>query len=54
MANLVGLTIFPFVARPILQKVADVDDTKFNELMQQRKELIPLWMKSMLQVHTPK
>jgi AcrR family transcriptional regulator len=52
MANLVGLTIFPFVARPILQKVADVDDNQFNELMQQRKELIPLWMKSMLQLHT--
>jgi len=53
MANLVGLTIFPFVARPILQKVADVDDAEFNELMQQRKELIPLWMQSMLQLHTP-
>lgn len=49
LANLVGLTVFPFVARPILQKVADIDDTQFNELMQQRKELIPLWLKSMLQ-----
>ncbi|MBS1605842.1 MAG: TetR family transcriptional regulator [Bacteroidetes bacterium] len=48
MANLVGLTVFPFVARPILQRVAAVDDTRFNELMQQRKELIPLWLKSML------
>ena len=53
MANLVGLTVFPFVARPILQKVADVDDTQFNELMQQRKELIPLWLKGMLQTPQP-
>jgi AcrR family transcriptional regulator len=48
MANLVGLTVFPFVARPILQRVAGLDDTQFNELMQQRKKLIPLWLKSML------
>ena len=51
MANLVGLTVFPFVARPILQKVIGMDDAQFNELMQQRKELIPLWIKSMLQPH---
>ena len=49
MANLVGLTVFPFVGRPILQKVAGVNDKQFNELMQQRKELIPIWIKSMLQ-----
>ena len=49
MLNLMGLTVFPFVARPIFQKVADVNDKQFNDLMQQRKELIPLWIKTMLQ-----
>ncbi|HTI92360.1 MAG TPA: TetR family transcriptional regulator [Puia sp.] len=49
MANLIGLTVFPFVARPILQKVAGIDDNQFNDLMQQRKQLIPLWIKTMLQ-----
>ena len=49
MANFIGLMAFPFVARPILQKVTGVTDTQFNELMQQRKELIPLWIKTMLQ-----
>lgn len=48
LANLVGLTVFPFVGRPILQKVAGLNDTQFNELMQQRKQLIPIWIKSML------
>lgn len=48
MANLIGLTVFPFVARPILQKVTDVTDNQFNELMQQRKQLIPIWIKTML------
>jgi len=49
MANLMGLTIFPFIARPIFQKVINADDQRFNELMQQRKELIPIWIKTMLQ-----
>ncbi len=49
MANLMGLTIFPFIARPILQKVINADDHRFNELMQQRKQLIPIWIKNMLQ-----
>ncbi len=49
MANLVGLTVFPFIGRPILQKVTGVNDKQFNELMQQRKQLIPIWIKSMLQ-----
>jgi len=48
MANLIGLTVFPFVARPILQKVTGVTDNQFNELMQQRKQLIPIWIKTML------
>jgi AcrR family transcriptional regulator len=49
MANLIGLSVFPFVARPILQKVTGVDDKQFHELMQQRKQLIPIWIKTMLQ-----
>ncbi|HEY4287401.1 MAG TPA: TetR family transcriptional regulator [Puia sp.] len=48
MANLIGLTVFPFIARPILQKVTGVTDNQFNELMQQRKQQIPLWIKTML------
>ncbi|MBS1660209.1 MAG: TetR/AcrR family transcriptional regulator [Bacteroidetes bacterium] len=53
VANLFGLTVFPFVARPILQKVTGADDTQFNNLMQQRKELIPIWIKTMLQPPKP-
>jgi AcrR family transcriptional regulator len=48
MANLIGLTVFPFISRPILQKVTGVTDNQFNELMQQRKQLIPIWIKTML------
>lgn len=48
MANLIGLTVFPFVARPILQKVTNVSDEQFNAYMQERKKLVPLWIKTIL------
>jgi len=48
VANLVGLTIFPFVARPLLQRVINVDDDQFAAYMQQRKKLVPQWIMMML------
>lgn len=48
VANMIGLTIFPFVARPLLQRVNNVNDEQFAAYMQERKRLIPLWMKMML------
>jgi|SRR5882757_6476673 len=49
IANLIGLTVFPFVARPILQRVTNVSDDRFQALMQERKKLVPIWLKSMLE-----
>lgn len=48
IANLVGLTIFPFIGRPILQRVTNVTDEQFNALMQERKRLVPIWLKAIL------
>ena len=48
MANLIGLTVFPFVGKPILQRVTNVNDEQFNALMQERKRLLPIWIKAML------
>jgi AcrR family transcriptional regulator len=47
MANMMGLIIFPFIASPIL-KSRGLTDKKFIELMQERKKLIPMWLKGML------
>ena len=52
IANLVGLTVFPFVARPILQRVTNVSDAKFKQLMQERKRLIPVWLKAIMNAKT--
>lgn len=48
IANLIGLTIFPFVAKPILQRVTNVNDKKFKALMQERKKLVPIWIKAIM------
>jgi AcrR family transcriptional regulator len=48
IANLVGLTVFPFVARPILQRVTNVNDKQFLALMQERKKLVPVWIKAIM------
>ncbi len=48
IANLVGLTVFPFVAKPVLQRVTNVNDEQFNMMMQERKKLVPLWIKTIL------
>jgi AcrR family transcriptional regulator len=48
VANLVGLTVFPFIGRPILQRVTGVTDEQFQQYMEDRKELVPIWIKAML------
>lgn len=45
--NLMGLTIFLFIAQPLLTSVGELNTAQFNQLMQERKKLIPSWIKSM-------
>lgn len=52
IANLVGLTVFPFVARPLLQRVTGVSDQQFQHFIQERKELVPIWISAIM--HTKK
>ena len=47
LINLLGITVFPFVAKPVLTRFMGNEDD-FNNMMQQRKELIPTWIKMML------
>jgi len=50
MLNIVGLTIFPFVARPMFLNRGGITVEQFDVLMQERKKLIPGWIKSMLEI----
>jgi AcrR family transcriptional regulator len=48
IANLVGLTVFPFLARPVLQRLTGVNDEQFDKLIEERKNLIPKWIELMM------
>lgn len=48
MINLLSLTIFPIIAQPMIKAMAGIDDTQFEEIMHERKDLIPIWMKEMM------
>lgn len=50
MINILGLTIFPFAARPMMKKIRNISDEEFYSLMMERKELVPEWIKSMLEI----
>jgi AcrR family transcriptional regulator len=50
MMNIVSLTIFPFLARHMLQNDRGLDQEHFNALMLERKKMIPKWIAAMLKV----
>ena len=48
MMNFMGLIIFPFVAKQMMMRVNGLNQKQFDALMEERKELIPIWMKAMM------
>ena len=48
MMNFMGLIIFPFVAQPIMIKVNKFTKKEFGELMEERKKLVPIWLKAIM------
>ncbi|MDR0561053.1 MAG: TetR/AcrR family transcriptional regulator [Prevotellaceae bacterium] len=45
--NMLGLIIFPFISRPFSRIIGGLNDAQFEQLMQERKTLIPAWIKAM-------
>lgn len=48
LINIMGMTVFPFVAAPLLQNIGDLKTPQFHEMMNQRKKMIPLWFDSIV------
>lgn len=46
--NVIGLVIFPFIAKPILTSIINIPEEQYKVLMLQRKTLIPQWIKAIL------
>lgn len=49
LMNLLGLCVFPFIMSPVLQKMGAIDEKMFAKMMKERKTLIPVWIKTMLE-----
>ncbi len=53
MINLLSLMIFPFIGSPLLRNRMNLDMVEFKSLMEERKKLIPFWIKTMLTTPMP-
>jgi AcrR family transcriptional regulator len=48
MINLLSLTVFPFMAYPMMQQLFEMDQKAFKTMMEERKQLIPFWIESIM------
>ena len=46
--NVLSMTIFPFVASPLFRNRAGISIEEFNKLMEERKQLIPVWVNAII------
>ena len=46
--NLFSMTIFPFLAAPLVMEVGNLAEADFKKIMEERKKWIPIWIKTML------
>jgi AcrR family transcriptional regulator len=53
MMNIIGLIVFPFIGRPMLNEIFDLNDARFQAIIEERKKMIPLWFKSMINMQFP-
>jgi AcrR family transcriptional regulator len=50
LLSMLGMTIFPFLMKPIFQKITQTDNAKFRQMMMDRKKLIVKCCKAILTV----
>lgn len=46
--NVTGMIIFPFFGRPLFIKTGTLDAQEFIQIMEERKKLIPIWVKQIM------
>ena len=47
--NMIGMTVFPFVAAPMIKARNKISNDTYVQMMQERKQLIPMWVKGMFE-----
>lgn len=48
LINLLSVVVFPFIMKPVLNLLSTQQEFNFEQMMQERKQMIPLWMNSLL------
>ena len=48
--NMLSMILFPFVGRPVIQRLTEMNDDAFRDFVNERKVLIPMWIKNMFQI----
>ena len=48
MLNLIGMLVIPFAIKPILLSTFQNNEEQYSAFVQERKKLIPIWMKTLL------
>lgn len=48
LINIMSMTIFPFIASPLLQNVGSLKQSDFDNMMEERKKMIPIWFDSIV------
>ncbi len=49
LLNTLGMCLFPFVARPVFLGAGVITEKGFKQLQDERKKMIPFWIKGMLE-----
>lgn len=50
LINLLGLTVFPFIMKPVFQMTGMLNEKAFHDRLEERKILIPKWLNAMLKL----
>ncbi|HEY9048478.1 MAG TPA: TetR family transcriptional regulator [Ohtaekwangia sp.] len=48
IVSLLGMTLFPFIAKPVLESAMNISPKAYQTMMEERRDYIPRWIKSML------
>lgn len=49
--NIISLTVFPFVASPLIKVIGELKQEDFDKMAEERKKMIPVWVEAMLKTH---
>jgi AcrR family transcriptional regulator len=48
LMNILGMTVFPFIARPAFGAIGILNKSDFETVIEERRKLIPVWIKAAL------